>query len=247
MILTYEGVVFMSIPTPHIGAPQDAFAKTVLMPGDPLRAKFIAENFLEDLKQVNEIRGMLGYTGWYNGKLVSVMGSGMGCPSMGIYSYELYNFYGVENIIRVGSAGSINKSLELGDIVMGVGACTESNYPGVMAHCPGSFAPVASFDLMLKTQQAAEAMGLKLHAGNLLTSDVFYNGDPSGMDAWLNMGVLAVEMEAAALYTNAALAGKNALCICTISDKVYSRNELMTAKERETTFTQMMTLALTVA
>lgn len=236
----------MSLPTPHIGAQQGAFAKTVLMPGDPLRAKFIAENFMENLSQVNEIRGMLGYTGTYKGKPVSVMGSGMGCPSMGIYSYELFNFYDVDNIIRVGSAGSINKSLELGDIVMGVGACTESQYPAIAAACPGAFAPVASFELMLKTQNAADTMGIKLHAGNLLTSDVFYNDTPGVFEAWLKMGVMAVEMEAAALYTNAARAGKNALCICTISDKVFSRNELMSAKERETSFTQMMELALSL-
>jgi purine-nucleoside phosphorylase len=238
--------MFMSIPTPHINAPQGAFAKSVLMPGDPLRAKFIAENFLENLTQVNEIRGMLGYTGTYKGKTVSVMGSGMGCPSMGIYSYELFNFYGVENIVRVGSAGSINKDLELGDIIMGVGACTESHYPAITAACPGTFAPVASFELMLKAQKTADTMGIKLRAGNLLSSDVFYNETVGGMDAWLRMGVLAVEMEAAALYANAARAGKNGLCICTISDKVFSRHELMSAKERETSFTQMMELALSL-
>ena len=237
----------MSIPTPHINAKAGDFAKTVLMPGDPLRAKFIAENFLQDLKQVNEVRGMLGYTGTYKGKPVSVMGSGMGCPSMGIYSYELFNFYGVDNIIRVGSAGSINKSLALGDIVMGVGACTESAYPAITAACPGTFAPIASFPLMMKTQKVAQTMGITLHGGNLLSSDVFYNETEGGMEAWLKMGVLAVEMEAAALYANAARAGKNGLCICTISDKVFSRDELMSAKERETTFTQMMELALTVA
>ncbi|MCL2286060.1 MAG: purine-nucleoside phosphorylase [Firmicutes bacterium] len=237
----------MSIPTPHISAPHGAFAKTVLMPGDPLRAKFIAENFLQELTQVNEVRGMLGYTGTYNGKAVSVMGSGMGCPSMGIYSYELFNFYGVDNIIRVGSAGSINKSLELGDIVMGVGACTESHYPAITAACPGTFAPIASFELMLKARKTADAMGIKLQAGNLLTSDVFYNdSNDGGMERWLNMGVLAVEMEAAALYSNAARAGKHGLCICTISDKVFSREEQLTAKERETTFTQMMELALSL-
>jgi len=234
----------MSIPTPHINALQGAFAKTVLMPGDPLRAKFIAENFLEAPKLVNEIRGMLGYTGSYKGKAVSVMGSGMGCPSMGIYSYELFNFYDVDNIIRVGSAGSINRGLELGDVIMGTGACTESKYPEITACCPGTFAPIASFDLMLKVKNAADTMGVKLHAGNLLTSDVFYGDSPDGMNAWLRMGVLAVEMEAAALYTNAARAGKHALCLCTISDKVFCRDELMTAEERETTFHKMIELAL---
>ena len=196
----------MSIPTPHISAKQNAFAKTVLMPGDPLRAKFIANNFLETPKKVNDVRGMLAYTGTYNGNPVSVMGSGMGCPSMGIYSYELFNFYKVENIIRVGSAGAINMDLELGDVVMGIGACSESNYVDASARCPGKYAPVGSFDLMLRAHRAAEVLGIKLHAGNLLTSDVFYNDDNMGMNAWLRMGVLAVEMEAAALYANAARA-----------------------------------------
>jgi len=214
------------------------------MPGDPLRAKFIAENFLENPEKVNEIRGMLGYTGSYNGIPVSVMGSGMGCASMGIYSYELFNFYGVENIIRVGSAGSIDKSLELGDVIMGIGACTDSNYSAVAAHTPGLFAPTASFSLMLKAKQAADTLGVKLYAGNILSSDVFYNDSTTGMDAWLRMGVLAVEMEAAALYTNAARAGKNALCLCTISDKVFDREDFMTAKERETSFHKMIELTL---
>jgi len=236
----------MSIPTPHLTAKVGDFAKTVLMPGDPLRAKFIAENFLENPKKVNEVRGMLAYTGTYNGKPVSVMGSGMGCPSMGIYSYELFNFYKVDNIIRVGSAGSINMDLELGDIIMGIGACSESNYPDIFARCPGKFAPTASYELMRKAQKAADVLGVQLHAGNLLSSDVFYNDDNVGLNAWLRMGVLAVEMEAAALYTNAARAGKNGLCICTISDKVFNRNESMTAKERETSFTQMMEIALSM-
>jgi len=236
----------MSIPTPHISAPPNAFAKTVLMPGDPLRAKFIADNFLETPKLVNEVRGMLGYTGTYNGNPVSVMGSGMGCPSMGIYSYELFNFYKVENIIRVGSAGSIAMSLELGDVVMGVGACTESAYVDSFSRCPGKFTPTASFSLMRKAHTAAEMLGIKLHAGNLLTSDVFYNDDSVGLNAWLRMGVLAVEMEAAALYANAARAGKNALCICTISDKCFDRQSSLTAAERETSFTTMISMALSM-
>ena len=234
----------MSIPTPHITAHENDFAKTVLMPGDPLRAKFIAENFLESPKQVNEVRGMLAYTGTYNGSPVSIMGSGMGCASMGIYSYELFNFYKVENIIRVGSAGAISLELELGDVVMGIGASTESNYPSIFARCPGHYAPVASFELMLKAYNAASLMGVKLHAGNLLSSDVFYNDDTVGSNAWMRMGILAVEMEAAALYANAARAGKHALCLCTISDKVFSRSEAMTAKERETTFNNMINIAL---
>jgi purine-nucleoside phosphorylase len=235
-----------TIPTPHINAKANEFAKTVLMPGDPLRAKFIAENFLETPKKVNSVRGMLGYTGTYNGNPVSVMGSGMGCPSMGIYSYELFNFYKVDNIIRVGSAGSISMELELGDVVMGVGACTESNYADAFARCPGIYAPTGSFELMLKAKQAADVLGLKLHAGNLLTSDVFYNDDNVGLNNWLRMGVLAVEMEAAALYANAARAGKHALCLCTISDKVFDRKVHMTAKERETSFTNMINMALSM-
>ncbi|MCL2223940.1 MAG: purine-nucleoside phosphorylase [Defluviitaleaceae bacterium] len=236
----------MSLPTPHIDANAGAFAKTVLMPGDPLRAKFIAENFLETPKKVNEIRGMLGYTGTYNGTPVSVMGSGMGCPSMGIYSYELFNFYKVDNIIRVGSAGAISMGLELGDVVMGVGACTEGGYTNTFARCPGGFAPTASFDLMLKAWDAAKMNDVKLHAGNLLTTDVFYNDDNVGLNAWMRMGILAVEMEAAALYSNAARAGKNALCICTISDKVFDRDKKMSAKERETSFTNMINMALSM-
>ena len=234
----------MSVPTPHITADPKDFAETVLMPGDPLRAKFIAENFFETPKLVNEVRGMLAYTGTYNGTPVSVMGSGMGCPSMGIYSYELFNFYKVNNIIRVGSAGAISPLLELGDIIMGVGACSNGNYADGFARCPGTFAPIASFDLMLKTKRAADLMGITLHTGNLLSSDIFYNDDSVGTNAWLRMGVLAVEMEAAALYTNALRAGKNALTICTISDKVFNVNESMSAKEREVSFTKMMELAL---
>jgi purine-nucleoside phosphorylase len=236
----------MTVPTPHINAKANSFAETVLMPGDPLRAKFIAENFLETPKKVNTVRGMLGYTGTYNGSPVSVMGSGMGCPSMGIYSYELFNFYKVKNIIRVGSAGAINLELELGDVVMGVGACTESNYADTFARCPGKYSPIGSYELMQKAQKAADVLGVKLMAGNLLTSDVFYNDDKVGLNAWLRMGVMAIEMEAAALYTNAARAGKNALCICTISDKVFDSKQSMTADERETSFTTMINMALSM-
>ena len=231
-------------PTPHIAAEVKEVASTVLMPGDPLRAKFIAENFLESTKCINEIRGMLAYTGTYNGRPVTIMGSGMGCPSMGIYSYELFNFYKVDNIIRIGSAGSIDESLHLGDVIMATGACTETNYPDLFARCPGKFAPTASFELMRRAHDAAAAKGTKMHAGNVLTSDVFYGEDDAGLRDWQRMGVLAVEMEAAALYTNAARVGKNALCICTISDKVFVRNEAMTAKERETSFTKMIEIVL---
>ena len=233
----------MSTPTPHISAKHDAFAQTVLMPGDPLRAKFMSESYLESPVQVNGIRGMLGFTGTYNGKPISIMGSGMGCPSIGIYSYELFNFYKVENIIRIGSAGSIHPDLELGDVIMGVGACTDSSYPATFARVPGIFTPTASFTLMSKAQKAADMLSISLKTGNILTTDVFYSDDNVGNNAWLRMGVLAVEMEAAALYTNAARAGKNALCICTISDKIFSR-ESMPADDREKSLTKMMEIAL---
>jgi len=232
------------IPTPHITAKEGQFAKTVLMPGDPLRAKFIAENYLENPELVNEVRGMLAYTGTYKGKPVSVMGSGMGMPSMGIYSYELFNFYDVDNIIRVGSAGAISLKLDLGDIVMGVGACNDSGYAGIYGRPAGTFAPVASFELMQKATASAEKMGIKLVAGNVLSTDVFYTDDDlANAKAWQRMGILAVEMEAAALYTNAAIAGKNGLCICTISDTLFT-GKAMSAEERQTSFTQMMELAL---
>ena len=233
----------MATPTPHISAMHDDFAKTVLMPGDPLRAKFMAENYLESPIKINGIRGMLGYTGTYNGKPISIMGSGMGCPSIGIYSYELFNFYKVDNIIRIGSAGAIHPNLELGDVIMGIGACTNSNYPADFSRVPGIFAPTASYTLLSRAQKAAEMLNIPITIGNILTSDVFYNDDNVGNNAWLRMGVLAVEMEAAALYTNAARASKNALCICTISDKIFA-NESIPAEDREKSFTRMMEIAL---
>jgi len=232
----------MPIPTPHITAGAGAYAKTVLMPGDPLRAKFIAEKYLNDYENVNGVRGMLGYTGLYKGGRVSVQGSGMGMPSMGIYSHELFNFYGVENIIRVGSAGGIRKDLNCGDIVLGLGACTDSNYARTFC-LPGAFAPTASYDLIRKAQSCADALGIKLTVGNILSSDVFYGDDEDAMKAWLKMGVLAVEMEAAALYMNAARAGRNALCICTISDTIFT-GQALPAEAREKSFTEMMEIAL---
>jgi len=234
----------MKIPTPHITANEGQFAKTVFMPGDPLRAKFIAENYLDNPALVNEVRGMLAYTGTYKGKPVSVMGSGMGMPSMGIYSYELFNFYGVENIVRIGSAGAISLNLDLGDIVMGVGACTDSNYGEIYGRAPGLFTPTASYALMKKASDSAEKMGISLVPGNILSTDAFYTVDDlAGAKAWQRLGILAVEMEGAALYNNAALAGKNALCICTISDTLFT-GKAMSAEERQTSFTQMMELAL---
>ncbi|MBU3812873.1 MAG: purine-nucleoside phosphorylase, partial [Candidatus Niameybacter stercoravium] len=227
----------MSTPTPHNGAKLGDIAKTVLMPGDPLRAKFLADTYLEDVVEYNSVRGMYGYTGTYKGKRVSVQGHGMGMPSIGIYTYELYNFYGVENIIRIGSAGAIDESLHIGDIVIGMGACTNSNYEDQYL-LPGRYAPIASFDLVQKAVSEAERLGYTYKVGNLYSSDTFYD-DSLRLKSWQKMGVLAVEMEAAALYMNAARAGKKALTICTISDCPFT-GEATTAQERQTKFTQMM-------
>ncbi|MEE1053841.1 MAG: purine-nucleoside phosphorylase [Acutalibacteraceae bacterium] len=232
-------------PTPHIDAAPEDFAKTVLMPGDPLRSKFIAENFLTNARLVNSVRGINGYTGEYNGVSVSVMASGMGMPSMGIYSYELYNFFGVENIIRIGSAGSINHNIKVRDIVLGMGVSTNSNY-ALQYGLQGTFAPICSYDLLKKCTETAEDLGLKVKVGNLLSSDTFYNDTPDASAKWGKMGVMAVEMESAALYMNAARADKNALTICTISDHILT-GESTTAKERQNSFTDMMKLALETA
>jgi purine nucleoside phosphorylase len=233
-----------NIPTPHNSANIDDFAKTVLMPGDPLRAKFIAENFLEDPVLVNGVRGINGYTGMYNGKIVSVMASGMGMPSIGIYSYELFNFYNVENIIRIGSAGAISDEVNLRDIVIGQGACTNSNYASQF-NLPGTYAPIASYKLLKQAVDFTQDAGVNYKVGNLFSSDTFYD-DAASLSDWRKMGVLAVEMESAALYMNAARAGKNALCICTISDCPFT-GESCTAEERQNTFTDMMEIALKIA
>lgn len=233
-----------NIPTPHIEAKAGDFAQTVLMPGDPLRAKFIAETFLEDAKLINNVRGVQGYTGMYKGKRVSVMASGMGMPSIGIYSYELFNFYDVQNIIRVGTAGVIRPDLKVRDIVIGQGACTNSSY-GRQFDLPGDYAPICSFELLQKAVKAAENMGITPVVGNLYSSDTFYD-DSMGLSKWQKMGVLAVEMEAAALYMNAARAGKNALAICTISDNPFT-GEATTSEERQLNFTKMMEIALEIA
>ena len=239
------------IPTPHINAKYGDFGKTVLMPGDPLRSKFIAENFLENPVLVNNVRGVQGYTGTYKGVKVSVMASGMGMPAIGIYSHELFNGYGVENIIRVGSAGSIQEHIKLYDIVIGQGACTDSNF-AAQFHLPGTFAPIADFDLLCAAVDAAKESGATNHVGNINSSDVFYGdheGVPEGLDsvyALKKMGVMALDMEAAALYMNAARYGKRALCICTISDHVLKGVET-SSEERQTAFTQMMKIALETA
>ena len=232
-------------PTPHIGAAAGEIADKVIMAGDPLRAKVMAERFLENPVQYNNVRGMLGFTGTYKGKRVSVQGHGMGIPSIGIYTYELFNFYGVKSIIRTGSAGAFDPDLELGDVVVGMGSCTDSNY-GAQFNLPGTFAPIADFGLARAAAEKAEAMGIRYKVGNLLASDVFYGDDPESWKAWQKMGVLAVEMEAAALYMNAARAGKKALCLLTISDSPTS-GEALSAEERQNSFTDMMKLALEIA
>lgn len=236
----------MNLPTPHIQATEkDAFAKTVLMPGDPLRSKYIATHFLDNAVLVNNIRGVQGYTGYYEGKRVSVMASGMGMPSIGIYSYELFNYYDVESIIRVGSAGAISPKLHLRDVVFGLGACTNSSYAN-QYRLPGSFAAIANYELLQNAVNAAEKLNVKPFIGNLLSSDTFYD-DASSLSDWKKMGVLAIEMEAAALYMNAARSGKKALAICTVSDCPLSGGEECTAFEREQTFNKMIEIALEAA
>ena len=235
-----------NVPTPHIGAEVGEIAETVLLPGDPLRAKYIAENFLTDVKQFNMVRNMLGYTGYYKGKRVSVMGTGMGCPSMGIYSYELIHFYGCKNLIRVGTAGSMQEKVKVRDLVIAMGACTTSNYVKQF-DLPGDYSCICSYDLLRKAVEKAEERGMTYHVGNILSSDMFYNPDkPPRGTSWDKMGVLAVEMESAALYSNAAYAGVNALCILTISDSLVT-GEATTAEERQNTFTNMMEIALELA
>lgn len=235
----------MSIPTPHITAKLGDFAKTVLMPGDPLRSEFIAKTYLENPVLVNDVRGVHGYTGTYKGKRVSVMASGMGQPSIGIYSYELYHFYDVETIIRVGSCGGFSPDLHARDIVIAMGACTNGNY-AAQYNLPGTFCPIADFDLVKRAAELCEKAGVNYRVGNILSSDMFYDDANSGMQ-WAKMGVLGVEMESAALYCNAARAGKKALCICTVSDSFVYPEENTTAEERQSSFTTMMEIALGLA
>ena len=232
-------------PTPHINATPEDFAKTVLMPGDPLRSKFIAENFLENPVLVNNVRGVQGYTGTYKGTRVTVMASGMGMPSIGIYSYELFNFFGVENIIRIGSAGSLSKDIKIRDIVFGMGACTTSDYARQF-NLPGTLACTADYTLLKTAIGEADNLKVKYHVGNVVSSDTFYDADPTVNDRWASMGAMAVEMEAAALYMNAIKAKKRALAILTISDNIMT-GEATTAEERQTSFTQMMEVALNTA
>ncbi len=236
------------VPTPHISAKEGEIAETILLPGDPLRAKFIADTFLSDVKQFNETRNMLGFTGTYEGKPVSVMGTGMGCPSIGIYSYELMHFYGCKNLIRIGTAGALSPDIHIRDMVFGMGACTTSNYVRLF-RLPGDYSCICSYELLRKATAAADELGISYHVGNILSSDMFYS-DEAGSDgsskSWTDMGLLAVEMEAAALYSNAAAAGANALCILTISDSEFT-GEQTTAEERQLTFTNMMKVALKLA
>lgn len=232
-----------NIPTPHINAKYGEIAETVIMAGDPLRVKFMAEKYLEDIFQFNEVRGMLGYTGTYKGKRVSMMGHGMGIPSIGIYTHELYNFYGVKTIIRVGSAGAYQKDLKLGDLILAMGACTDSNYAS-QYELPGTFAPIADYELLSKAVKACEEFGYDYKVGNVMSTDIFYRDIPR-IDKWIKMGVLGVEMEASALYMNAARSGNRALVINTVSDHLIT-GEVTTSEQRRTTFTRMMDVALTL-
>ncbi len=233
----------MTTKTPHINLLDDiSFGKTVLMPGDPLRAKFIAENFIENPILVNNVRSVYGYTGYYKGVKVSVMASGMGMPSIGIYSYELYKFFGVQNIIRIGSAGAISKDVKLRDIVAGMGACTNSNFSSQYG-LNGSIAPICNYELLSITKSVAEKLNINMPVGNLYSSDTFYDDSNPAVN-WGKIGCLAVEMEAAALYMTALRVNMRALAICTISDLVYPPFDSLPAEDREKSFTQMMKLAL---
>lgn len=228
--------------TPHIKPNGVEIAETILLPGDPLRAKFIAENFLENPVLFNEVRGMLGYTGEYKGKKVSVMGTGMGSPSMAIYSWELINVFGVKNLIRIGSCGAMQTDIKLYDIILAMGAATNSNFAH-QYNLPGQMPITASFELLEKAKKAADEKNYKVHVGNVLSSDVFYNADETATAKWANMGILAEEMETTSLYLNAASAGVKALTILTVSDHMIT-HEQTTQEERQTSFTKMMEIAL---
>ena len=235
----------MPVSTPHIIAEKDDFARTVLMPGDPRRSEFIARTFLTDARLVNDIRGVKGFTGSYKGKKVSVMASGMGMPSIGIYSWELFSSFGVENIIRICTAGSYHEDLHLGDLIIAQGACTNSNYASMFG-MPGTFAPIADFGLLRRAVEISESRGFRYKVGNIYSSDTFYSDTKTDM-RWAEMGVLGVDMEAAALYANAAKLKGKALCICSVSNSFVHPEEDATASERETMFTNMMEVALELA
>lgn len=231
--------------TPHINPKGVDIAETVLLPGDPLRAKFIADTYLEDVVQFNSVRNMLGFTGTYQGTPISVMGSGMGMPSIGIYSYELINFFDARNVIRVGSIGAMQKDIDLYEIIVAASASTDSNFLE-QYNLPGIYAPTASWTLLKAFMDEADRKGKKVHVGNILSSDVFYNADSTVNERWARMGVLGVEMESAALYSIAAYAGANALGVFTVSDNLFT-GARTTAEERESAFTDMMELALPLA
>lgn len=231
--------------TAHNTAKKGEIAETILLPGDPLRAKFIAETYLDDLKQFNTVRNMFGYTGTYKGKKISVMGTGMGMPSMGIYSYELIHFYGVKNLIRVGSCGSYQENVKIHDIILAQGACTNSNYAS-QYNLPGVYSAISSFELLEKAKNVADEKGYEVKVGNILSSDIFYNDQPEVWKKWADMGIFGVEMEAYALYANAAKAGVNALTILTVSDSLVNKEEI-SPEDRETSFTKMMEIALELA
>ncbi len=235
----------MTKETPHIKPNGVEIAETILLPGDPLRAKFIADTYLDNVVQFNSVRNMLGFTGTYNGKKVSVMGTGMGIPSIGIYSWELIHVFGVKNLIRVGTCGAIQDNMKLYDVVLAMGASTNSNFVDQF-NLPGQFSCIASYSLLEKAKKAADEKGLPVHVGNVLSSDIFYNDDSTAMDQWKKMGILAVEMETSGLYLNAARAGVNALTIMTVSDHIYTKEET-TPEERQTAFTNMMEIALQLA
>jgi len=232
----------LKAPTHHIGAAPGEFAKTVLMPGDPLRAKYIAENYLENVKQINEIRCMYAYTGDYKGKQVSVMAHGIGSPSMAVHAYELYHLYDVDNIIRIGTTGGIAPELQLKDLIIAMGACYDTPYINQFK-LDGVFSAIPSYKLMRDAIVSAERLGVDYKVGNVLSTDIFYHDDSNSQMKWLNMGILSVEMETAALYIVAAAAKKNALSLLTVSDHI-ARGEKTTAEERQNNFTHMMEVAL---
>jgi purine-nucleoside phosphorylase len=231
--------------TVHIGAKKGDIAETILLPGDPLRARFVAEKYLENPVCYNEVRGMYGYTGYYKGKKISVQGTGMGMPSIGIYSHELIVDYGVKNLIRIGSCGSFNENVKVRDVLLAMSASTNSNYAS-QYDLPGTFAPTASYDLLEKAKKTADSKNIPVKVGNILSSDIFYDANPDSWKKWAAMGIMGVEMEAAALYMNAAKLGAKALAILTVSDNLVT-HELTTSEEREKTLTDMMEIALELA
>ena len=231
--------------TPHIDPKGEEIAETILLPGDPLRAKFIAETYFDNPRCFNEVRGMLGFTGTYRGRKISVMGTGMGIPSISLYSYELIHFFDVKNLIRVGSCGTIQDGIDLYDVIIAQGASTDSSYISQFG-VPGTYAPLSSYRLLEKAKRIADDHGQRSHVGNILSSDIFYNDDPDALGKWAKMGILAVEMESAGLFANAAAAGVDALGIFTVSDVIFAGKHT-TPDERQTAFTTMVEIALELA